>query len=45
MKIGEAQEIYREQVRVYDNNGKFYGIYAFQVMTGNFKPVKMFLER
>lgn len=32
-----------EQVRVYCGN-KFYGIYAFQVMKGSFKPVKMFLE-
>ncbi|MCI9428571.1 MAG: tRNA pseudouridine(55) synthase TruB [Lachnospiraceae bacterium] len=42
---GKSGWMDREQVRVYDNNGKFYGIYAFQVMTGNFKPVKMFLER
>lgn len=34
-----------EQARVYDSEGRFYGIYAFQVMKGNFKPVKMFLER
>lgn len=32
-----------EQVRVYCG-GRFYGIYAFQVMKGSFKPVKMFLE-
>jgi len=35
----------REQARVYDMQGNFYGIYAFQVMKGSFKPVKMFLER
>lgn len=34
-----------EQVRVYDCGGKFYGVYAFFVMRGCFKPVKMFLER
>lgn len=34
-----------EQVRVYDSEKKFYGIYAFQVMKGNFRPVKMFLEK
>lgn len=34
-----------EQVRVYDSAKRFYGIYAFQVMKGSFKPVKMFLER
>lgn len=33
-----------EQVRVYDSAKRFYGIYAFQVMKGSFKPVKMFLE-
>jgi len=33
-----------EQARVY-GPGIFYGIYAFQVMKGCFKPVKMFLER
>lgn len=32
-----------EQVRVYCGD-RFYGIYAFQVMKGSFKPVKMFLE-
>ena len=34
-----------EQVRVYDCEGRFYGVYAFFVMKGCFKPVKMFLER
>lgn len=42
--IGKSGWIDGEQVRVYDSNKKFYGIYAFQVMKGNFKPVKMFLE-
>ena len=32
-----------EQVRVYCDK-KFYGIYAFQVLKGSFRPVKMFLE-
>ena len=33
-----------EQVRVYDTDKRFYGIYVFQIMKGCFKPVKMFLE-
>lgn len=33
-----------EQTRVYDEAGKFYGIYAFLAMKGMFQPVKMFLE-
>ena len=33
-----------EQTRVYDEAGKFYGIYAFLAMKGRFQPVKMFLE-
>lgn len=33
-----------EQTRVYDEAGKFYGIYAFFAMKGRFQPVKMFLE-
>lgn len=42
--IGKTGWTDGEQVRVYDSNKKFYGIYAFQVMKGSFKPVKMFLE-
>ncbi len=34
-----------EQTRVYDGNGMFYGIYAFHIMKGNFRPEKMFLSR
>ena len=33
-----------EQTRVYDEAGKFYGIYAFLAMKGRLQPVKMFLE-
>lgn len=33
-----------EWARVYDEAGKFYGIYAFLAMKGRFQPVKMFLE-
>ena len=32
-----------EMVRVYDDLGKFYGIYQFENITGVIKPVKMFL--
>ena len=42
--VGKTGWVDGEQVRVYDPDKKFYGIYAFQVMKGNFKPVKMFLE-
>lgn len=34
----------KEEVRVYDGAGKFYGIYAFHEADGILKPVKMFLE-
>lgn len=33
----------REQVRVYDEAGRFYGIYQYDKEAGDFKPVKMFL--
>lgn len=33
-----------EWARVYDEAGKFYGIYVFLAMKGRFQPVKMFLE-
>lgn len=42
--IGKTGWVDGEQVRVYDSGENFYGIYAFQVMKGSFKPVKMFLE-
>ena len=32
-----------EQVRVYDNDGRFYGIYGYQQSESTLKPVKMFL--
>ncbi len=31
-----------EETKVYDAQGQFYGIYAFQVMKGKFMPVRMF---
>lgn len=34
----------REQVRVYGAAHKFYGIYAYDVTEGRFRPVKMFPE-
>lgn len=34
----------REQVRVYDDDKRFYGIYAFYAADHLLKPVKMFLE-
>lgn len=40
---GEAMPIDREQVRVYDEAGRFYGIYQYDKKAGDFKPVKMFL--
>lgn len=33
----------KEQVRVYDNTGRFYGIYAYHETERALKPVKMFL--
>lgn len=33
----------KEQVRVYDNTGRFYGIYAYHEAERILKPVKMFL--
>ena len=33
----------KEQVRVYDNEGKFYGIYDYHKAERTLKPVKMFL--
>ena len=32
------------QVRVYDTDGKFYGVYGFCPAQGRFVPVKMFME-
>lgn len=32
-----------EQVRVYDGEGRFYGVYAYNASGALFKPVKMFL--
>ncbi|MBO6015845.1 MAG: tRNA pseudouridine(55) synthase TruB [Lachnospiraceae bacterium] len=34
-----------EQIRVYDADGRFYGIYRFDQRQDGFVPVKMFLER
>lgn len=33
----------QEQVRIYDETGRFYGIYRYQEKMRDFKPVKMFL--
>lgn len=33
----------QEQVRIYDETGRFYGIYQYQAKARDFKPVKMFL--
>lgn len=33
----------QEQVRVYDENGRFYGIYQYHAKSGELKPLKMFL--
>ena len=32
-----------EQIRVYDSEGKFYGIYQYRNQSGVMKPIKMFL--
>ena len=32
-----------EQVRIYDNDGKFYGIYVYYRVENSLKPLKMFL--
>lgn len=34
-----------EQIRVYGDGGKFYGIYGYHAREKLFKPVRMFLER
>lgn len=34
-----------EQVRIYDENGRFYGIYRYEQKADRLKPVKMFLEQ
>ncbi|MBO5208420.1 MAG: tRNA pseudouridine(55) synthase TruB [Lachnospiraceae bacterium] len=43
----KQSEEYRqdEQVRVYDETGRFYGIYRYEKEKGMFYPVKMFLSR
>lgn len=33
----------QEQVRIYDETGRFYGVYQYQAKARDFKPVKMFL--
>ncbi len=40
---GKSGWLDKEQVRIHDSQGRFYGIYEFQVMKGRFVPVKMFL--
>ena len=34
----------QEQIRVYDEEGRFIGIYRFDPERGDFKPVKLFME-
>ena len=34
-----------QQIRVYDADRRFYGIYRYEERTGLVKPVRMFLER
>jgi tRNA pseudouridine55 synthase len=41
---GDAEFTESEQVRVYDAEGKFYGIYRYQAEEKLLRPVKMFLE-
>ena len=33
-----------EEVRVYNEEGRFYGIYKYRPEDGRFLPVKMFME-
>lgn len=40
-----AVTVHGVQVRVYDEDGLFYGIYRFEEARRSFVPVKMFLER
>ena len=40
---GGSLEQGQVQVRVYDEAGGFYGIYAYQTDRGRYQPVKMFL--
>lgn len=41
--MGSVQFLDGEQVRVYDNDGRFYGIYCYHKNERSLKPVKMFL--
>jgi tRNA pseudouridine55 synthase len=41
--VGQIAPKDQEQVRVYDEAGRFYGMYQFQKASRDFKPVKMFL--
>jgi len=46
MLAGKQQEPEEgEQLRIYNKNGQFYGIFEYDRKTGRIKPVKMFLER
>ncbi len=40
---GKSGWLEGERARLYDREGRFYGIYEFQAMKGRFKPVKLFL--
>lgn len=44
MAYGEYAAMPEGQARVYDEDGKFYGIFAFRQEAGRFFPVKMFME-
>ena len=44
MAYGKELVMPGEQVRVYDDNGKFYGIFEFRQEEDRFFPVKMFME-
>ena len=35
----------KEQVRVYSEEGKFFGIFGFHLQDEKFKPVKIFMEK
>ncbi len=44
MIIERKEYMPEEQVRVYDEDGRFYGIYKFRPEEDRFLPVKMFME-
>lgn len=44
MFVAYDSEWEQEQIRVYDEEGRFIGIYRFDPERGDFKPVKLFME-